>query len=203
MSFNKKLFVLLLALSPVTALGEEMLSQAEIQAQLDKLTTLTMTVPSSRVEREEELRRLEHVKQRMAVAAEIETSIAQIVELRDKADKESPRAASSVGFSIEEQVRSAMEKKGLIGGAKAEGDSSNAPTPVKSTSAAFTPSIALISIWGNAKNPTADVTINGRPAELSKGSMINGWQVTSVTGEYLTVNRGKTNAKVFYQNPTN
>lgn len=189
MLFNKKVVVLMVALSSPFAVS------ADDATGNESIEEMLRSVPDNKVKREETLKKLEYLSKKLDSELSIAKSQAGIRKEKDKANTNSVvvNQAAPAPTIVEQQIQEALASHGI---------SSSNTTPIKSRKPVteFGHSVTLVSIYGNPSNPTADIYIDNRPAEVSKGSILNGWKVLKVTSEYLQLSRKKNVSNVFYSN---
>lgn len=160
-------------------------------SEAEDIQKLINNVPANHLEREEELKRLEHVSTRLKHIATIEKSQAEIRSSRNETSGK-PKEVSN----IEQQLEQALN------GAASNPVATSSSPQGTSGRLVFPASISLISLWGSPSDPVADVLVDQRSSEIKKGSIINGWKVNVVTAEYVDIQRKQSKQRVFYTNAT-
>lgn len=149
-------------------------------------------VPDSQVEREKEIKKLTYIEQRLDLQKKIEQHRNEISIAKDETSGSTVIVETVSGLGpVEQQIQDAL---------------ASSPTPSSSGSASkksssgFDHDVSLVSVFGNPSNPTAHIVIDTRPAEVVKGSILNGWKVIQVTAEYLQVSRKGKVSNVYFSN---
>ncbi|WP_286241176.1 hypothetical protein [Neptuniibacter halophilus] len=172
-----------LLLVPAVLTFQPVMADEEIEALMD-------SVPAGKVDRTLEIEKLDHLDAKYKKIASITASLNAIKETEGNQPSVQQEILSPFG-AMEKLLTSSLDQA-IDAGSVVQRSGEDR------SSSGFSTPVALLSIWGNPKDPTADVVINKRQQSIKKGSNLNGWVVLSVSAEYLELQKGKTVSKVFY-----